>query len=338
MHPKIWKLFFISFIIFLSPNLAFSQGIPQGIKVVTTIKPIHSIISSLTQNISIPEFIVDGFTSEHGYILRPTDIQKLSEANMVVWVGETVDPFIMSYIKQAPKNQLIINLHNIPGINLLKIRSGGVWEAHEHHDCTENIHEDDHDEENPFEEHVHDHNCSDITEIYDGHIWLDPDNAKTIAIYLAEELTKLDPLNKAVYSKNLTMFLQQTTSVAISIKNQLAPYKKTPLLVGHDAYQYYERYFQLNIIGSITIVPEEIISAKRLKEIQQKIARYPHVCVFQEPQHTNPKWLQVLSTTNNISLGTLDPIGAEIHAGPGLYFELLQKIALSIIECSPSNH
>ncbi|MBL8687360.1 MAG: zinc ABC transporter substrate-binding protein, partial [Alphaproteobacteria bacterium] len=114
--------------------------------------------------------------------------------------------------------------------------------------------------------------------------------------------------------------------------------KKTPLLVGHDAYQYYERYFDLNIIGSITIVPEEIISAKRLKEIQQKIARYPHVCVFQEPQHTNPKWLQALSTTNNISLGTLDPIGAEIQAGPGLYFGLLQKIALSIIECSPSNH
>ncbi|MBL8687226.1 MAG: zinc ABC transporter substrate-binding protein, partial [Alphaproteobacteria bacterium] len=166
MRPQVWKLFFIFFIIFLSPNLVFSQSIPQGIKVVTTIKPIHSIISSLTQNISIPEFIVDGYMSEHGYILRPTDIQKLSDANMVVWVGETVDPFIVSYIKHAPKNQLIINLHKIPGINLLKIRSGGVWEALEHHDdCTENIHEDDHDEENHPEEHVHDHNCSDTTEI-----------------------------------------------------------------------------------------------------------------------------------------------------------------------------
>src|SRR5207253_1959120 len=64
----------------------------------------------------------------------------------------------------------------------------------------------------------------------------------------------------------------------------LVPIAAKPYVVFHDAFQYFERRYGLNVVGSISINPEVPPSAKRLTELRRKIRSLGAVCVFAEPQ------------------------------------------------------
>ncbi|MBL0337870.1 MAG: zinc ABC transporter substrate-binding protein [Rhodospirillaceae bacterium] len=148
------KFIFTIFIgIALLNNPTYGQNPPN---VVISIKPIHSLISFLMQGIKEPQVIVDGFLSEHEYYLKPSDIRKLEQAQLVIWVGNTIDPFMYSYVKNARHTQIIIKVQDIPGLSLFSLRQGGVWDQHDH--CQEDDHHADHAEEMDHHELDENHN------------------------------------------------------------------------------------------------------------------------------------------------------------------------------------
>lgn len=329
------KFIFTIFIgIALLNNPTYGQNPPN---VVISIKPIHSLISFLMQGIKEPQVIVDGFLSEHEYYLKPSDIRKLEQAQLVIWVGNTIDPFMYSYVKNARHTQIIIKVQDIPGLSLFSLRQGGVWDQHDH--CQEDDHHADHAEEidrhelgeNHHDTCVHD---DEAQETIDGHLWLDPQNAKIIATYISNQLMAMDPKNQSVYTKNLDKLKIRLDAIDQVITKNLAPYQGKPILVAHDAYQYFEKRYHLSVVGSVTLTPGEALSIKRLRDILDKISAYPQICIFQEPQFNNQKLAGILSTPKtNVKIGMLDPIGANIDTSPELYFSLLKNITQAVIDC-----
>ena len=153
-----------------------------------------------------------------------------------------------------------------------------------------------------------------------------------MAAAIAKALIAADPANGDLYRANKAALDQRLEALSAEITADIAAVKDAPFIVFHDAYQYMERRFGLNTVGSITVSPELQPGAARLREIHEKIGELNARCVFAEPQF-EPRLVRTVVEGTAAKTGTLDPLGADLKDGPDLYFELMRRNADSLRTC-----
>jgi zinc transport system substrate-binding protein len=284
-------------------------------EVVVSIKPIHSLVASIMKGISEPELILKGAGSPHTYQMKPADAEVLQTADIVFWVGPEFEKFLEKPIESLASDAKIVELESAPGLTTLPMREGGAFEPH-----------DDGDEDHAHEGEGHDH------EEIDAHIWLNTGNAKALSKTIAGVLSEADPANAPRYNANLAALEGELDALSAELKATVAPVKDRPIVVFHDAYQYFEKEAGIRVAGSITVSPETLPGAARISEIHEKLKTLGASCVFAEPQF-EPKLVNVVIEGTSAKTGTLDPEAATLNPGPNLYFELMRGIAGSIKAC-----
>ena len=288
------------------------------IKVVTTIKPVHSLVSGVMDGVSNPTLIIEGSSSPHNFSLKPSHAKMLEEADIVFWIGEDLESFMEKPLNSLAKNAVQISFMDLKSIKKLKFR-----EMNDHDD-----HDDHHGHEDEDDDSSHDgHNHGE----FDAHIWLDPVNAKVMISEIAHELSELDPSNKSNYEKNAEKMISSFDNL-IDRVSTIVP-NNPSFIVFHDAYQYFENRFNIKSAGALTLNPEVLPGAKQIAEIQELIEHDNVKCIFSEPQY-NPKIIEMLSADMKVSTSVLDPLGADINAGPKMYNNLILQIANSLKDCS----
>ena len=100
----------------------------------------------------------------------------------------------------------------------------------------------------------------------------------------------------------------------------------------HDAYQYFEKRFDIDVVGALTVNPEILPGAKQLTEIRHEIKHEKVKCLFSEPQF-NPSIAKAIAKDTGVKIAVLDPLGAKLDASKDLYFQLIKNIALSFKNC-----
>lgn len=285
-------------------------------KVMASIMPVHSIVAAVMGETGSPELIFRGTVSEHTAALTPKQLAALGAADLMFMVGPSIEVRLGQLSgSEAANGKAFTMLAEAPGISRLKIRAGGAWEAH------------DHDEEEHGEEEHEEGVAS-----YNGHIWLSPANAKAMAREIAQQLGAVDKDNAALYAANAEAFNASVDKAAAAIAERLAPVKDRPFIVFHDAYPYFEEAFGLAAVGSISDASGHSPSAKRIGEIQAKIAETGAVCVFREPQF-DARFAETVVEGSGARLGVLDAIGANFAPGPGAYVQLMISLAESANRC-----
>jgi len=209
------------------------------------------------------------------------------------------------------------------GIEHLSIRDNEAWELHDHHDDEKH---DDHDKHAQKDEHD-DHKSKD-----DVHIWLDPENAIKIIKKVNTELSFFFPENAKIYDENATKIINKIKSLKKQLKKELLPIKEKPYIVFHDAYQYFEKTFGLNAVGSIALEDDIASSPKQISFIKNKIIKSKASCVFQEPQFDN-KLVKTVIEGTQAKIGTLDPLGFGIKEKEDFYLQLLRNMSKNLKEC-----
>jgi len=277
-------------------------------KVVVSIKPIHALVAGVMQGVAQPALLVQGGGSPHGYVLRPSDARLLASADLVIWVGHTLESFLEKPLATLAREARQLELTAVFRDRLLPFRSGHNWESHdtdqaEHHHAQGEL--------NP-------------------HLWLNPQLAKQIVDRVAATLSTIDPSNQAVYRHNAKQLQRRLDDLDRQLANKLKPVQTTPYIVFHDAYQYFEMAYGLNAVGSITINPERMPGARRISEIRNKIKKMNARCVFSEPQF-EPRLVATITEGTAARTGILDPLGAELPAGPESYFVLLNDMADNLL-------
>ena len=121
-------------------------------------------------------------------------------------------------------------------------------------------------------------------------------------------------------------------NLVAEVDAELEPVKGRGYIVFHDAYQYFEKRFGVSAVGSITVSPEVLPGAERVRELQEKVRDIDATCVFSEPQF-EPKLVTTITENTNAGTGVLDPLGASIDNGPELYFTLIRNMAKSLKDC-----
>ncbi|SIQ57530.1 zinc transport system substrate-binding protein [Rhizobium sp. RU35A] len=323
-------------ILLASASLVVATAAHAAPDVVVSIKPIHSLVASVMQGVAEPKLIVDGAASPHTYSMKPSNAKAVADADIVFWVGPTMEAFLDKPLDALGGKAMVVALGDAPGLEKLTFREGGPFEAHDdgdeqgegHDRVTEKAHHDDHGHD-AHEAHAHEGHSH---EGFDTHLWLDPENAKAMVKEIEARLVAADPANVAIYTRNTLALLKRIDALDVEIAATVAPVKNKPFIVFHDAYQYFEHHYGVKVAGSITVSPETAPGAERLKEIKAKIAGLGATCVFAEPQFT-PKLINVVTEGTRAKSGVLDPEGATLKAGPDLYFELMRTIATSLNDC-----
>ena len=295
--------------------------------VVTSIKPIHSLVSAVMQGVGEPSLLIDGAGSPHNYSLKPSQAKELQKANLIFWIGHDLEAFLESSIENIAPQAVSVPLMKSHGIKTLPFREGASFDAHDHdHDKHEEHDHDKHDEHGHDKHDEHDHGE------FDPHVWLDPNNAKILVAEIEEQLTKVYPKHADAFANNANTITKEIDALIDEINIELTDVKSKGYIVFHDAYQYFERRFDMSAVGSVTVSPEVMPGANRIRKLQQKVKRLEAICVFSEPQF-EPKLVSTITENTRAGSGVLDPLGAAIEKGPQLYFKLIRNMALSLKEC-----
>lgn len=301
----------LAFLLLLSLSLpARSAEVPR---VVATIAPLHSLVAGVMEGVGEPHLLVPGGASPHTYALRPSDARALAQANLLVWVGPGLEGFLAKPLA-AQRPARLVTLSDLPDIVRLPARKGGAWEGH-------GTDADDHD-------HGHGAHGHDI----DFHLWLDPANARVLTAAVAQALSDLDPERAEHYRANRERVLADLGTREERVRQMLAPVGNRPFVVFHDAYHYFEQRFGLRPAGSVTVDPERRPGAKRVAAIRAKLRDLGVRCVFSEPQF-QASLVDVVIEDTEARHGVLDPLGVDLAPGPGLYGELLERLAQSLAGC-----
>lgn len=307
-----WWLKLLSMLLLCGPL----DGIAAESRVAASIKPVHSLVAGVMQGVGEPTLLVPGGASPHEYSLRPSDLRAIGEARVVFWIGPDLETFLVKPLANVADRVRAVALMEAAELVVLPLREGGAWEPHAHG-------HGDHDRG-----HKHDRGHVD----YDAHVWLDPVNAVAMVRQIVATLGESDPDRRADYARNGAALIERLDQLNQRLSMELQPIQDRPYIVFHDAYQYFERRYGLNAVGSVVLQPEQRPGARRVAEIQKRIRDLQARCVFSEPQF-QPTLVETISVGSDARKGVLDPLGVELTGGPEAYFQLLKNLADSLREC-----
>jgi zinc transport system substrate-binding protein len=274
-------------------------------KVVATIPPVHSLAAMVMEGTGFPRLLLSGGETPHSYSLRPSQSRMLASADIVVRVGDGLEGFLKKPLRALAGRAKIIELDDIPGIITYQNRAG---------------HDDDR-----GDHHGHGHGI-------DPHLWLHTGNAIAAIAEIARVLSKADPENAPLYAGNSARASIRLRALKLEIDRLVAPVRKRPYFVFHDAWQYFEKEFSLRGGGAIAVSPERKPGARRLVDIRARIRATGARCVFAEPQFP-PALVKTVIRGTAATLSTLDPLGVGLTRGPGLYPQLMRNLAKGIVSC-----
>jgi len=279
--------------------------------VVTSIRPLGFIASAIADGVTPTEVLLPDGASPHDFALRPSDIQRLRDAELVVWVGPDMEAFLTKSLTQVAANKQL-SISELASVQPLLMKGD----------------DDDHEHEHEANESGHDHHHGE----YNMHLWLSPEVAKVTAIAIHDRLLELMPQKKDKLDANLRQFEDQLAQTDKNLVKMLTPVQGRGYFVFHDAYGYFEKHFGLSPLGHFTVNPEIQPGAQRLHQIRTQLVEQKAVCVFAEPQF-RPAVINAVAKGTKVRSGTLDPLGTGIALGKDSYGNFLTALSNQYVSC-----
>ncbi|MFT7371341.1 MAG: zinc transport system substrate-binding protein [Oleiphilaceae bacterium] len=320
MYQKILVSALLSFGV---PISAFSAQLASPL-VVVDIAPLHSLVSQVMEGVGKPDLLIPAEASPHQYSLLPSQVKSLSNAAVVFWMSESLTPWLEKTLDNVASSAQKIEMLNLEGTITHEFREGATFESHEKHDVADN--EDHHDDN----DHHSDHDGK------DPHAWLDPQNAKFWINSIRHTLSSQDPANAQIYKQNAEQASASIDALIKSSQEAIGNLGELNFIVFHDAYQYFEKRFNLSAAGAISLGDAEDPSPARIEKIRDTIKILGINCVFTEPQYNLGLVNSVFEGTNISSVAIMDPLGASIPEGKDHYQNLIQGMLNSLKQCKQS--
>ncbi|WP_082805285.1 zinc ABC transporter substrate-binding protein [Pseudomonas sp. BMS12] len=296
--PRLFALLFISLL---------SLAAQAEVRVLTSIKPLQLIAAAVQGDLGQPEVLLPPGASPHHFALRPSDMRRVQEVDLLYWIGPDMENFLPRVLASREKPSIAVQ--DLAGLTLRRFgQEKGGEGAHEHHD----------------EEHDHDHRPGSL----DAHLWLLPANARVIATRMAADLSAADPTNAARYQANLQAFAGRLEALDARLKLRLAPLAGQPFFVFHQAFDYFESAYGLQHVGVFSAASEVQPGARHVAQMRAALKAAGPSCVFSEPP-LRPRLAQTLSEGLPVRLAELDALGAKAQS----YEQLIDDLGAGLAGC-----
>ncbi|MEZ5755747.1 MAG: zinc ABC transporter substrate-binding protein [Paracoccaceae bacterium] len=327
----------------ISPAVAsLALGLPalaEVPRVITDIHPVHALVAQVMGDLGSPDLLLERGASAHDFQLRPSQAANLADADLVVWIGPELTPWLDRALDGLGEGSARLALLDTPGTLTRAFSEDGAHGAEDAHDHAAPMVDADHDhdshdhegQDHAAEEAGHDHGHS--HEGTDPHAWLDPANAQVWLAAIATELSRLDADNAATYAANADAAIARIAALDTDIAAILAPAQGKPLVVYHDAYGYFAAHYGLSVFGSVALGDATSPGAARLADLRAGVEGESRLCLFPEAQH-DPALVQQLAEGTKATLGkALDPNGSLQDPGPDAFDGMMRSLATTIADC-----
>lgn len=282
--------------------------------IIADIPATGSLVQQVLGDLGEVRVLLPSGGNEHHHQIRPSDAAALQDADLLVWIGPELTPWL-ARSAESLTNGISLPLLDWPGTQVLHYAEA----AHDDHAEDEHAHDD----------HAgHDHHGT-----ADPHAWLDPQNGRLWLLAIAETLAKADPDNAATYAANAEAGAARIDEVAAAVTAKLAPVAHERFVVFHDAYGYFTGSFGLEPAVPVAIGDATTPSAARLSAIRATITAEAVTCAFPEAGQ-DPALINSLIDGTAIRLGAeLAPTGSDQPMGAGLYTGIFEGMGETISAC-----
>ena len=308
--------------VFATAALMSSTALADVPNVVVDIAPVHSLVARVMQDVGAPDLIIRSGASPHDYRLRPSEAKALQDANLVIWMGKELTPWMEDAVKTLSTEAAILTLLEKDETALLEFRESVLFEEHDHDDHSDKEHAETEDQDH--DEHAHG--------AHDPHAWLSPENAKIWLNLIAAQLSTADPDNASTYFVNAAAAVTEIDTLMADVSTMLDPIRGNSFIVFHDAYQYFETVFEFPASGAISLGDATDPSPARIARVQDRIQEQKVQCVLAEPQFKKGLVVTVLEGTD-AKTSIIDPLGVALEPGPALYPQLIRNMAKTLVDC-----
>lgn len=309
-----------------STSLLLTLGLLLGplahadVRVLTSIKPLQLIAAAVQDGVGQPEVLLPPGASPHHYALRPSDVRRVRDVDLLYWIGPDMETFLPRVLESRDKPQVAVQ--DLPGMTLRRFGDSHAEHEHDHDDHGHEAHEHD------ALGHDHDHRPGSL----DAHLWLLPANARVIAARMAADLAKVDAANAGRYATNLQAFEARLDALDARIRPQLTQLADKPYFVFHEAYDYFEAAYGLKHAGVFSVLAEVQPGARQVAAMRQSLQQAGPSCVFSEPP-LRPRLAETLTAGLPVTLAELDALGGALPNTANAYEQLLENLANGLTEC-----
>ena len=331
----------------LITGLVAGPALAEPPAVVADIAPVHALLSQVMDGVATPQLLLEQNADPHAVQLRPSQARMLAGADLLVWVGPELSPWLEGIVGTEGTEDLVLTA--LPETHLRTFGGedadhgddaghddhGGADEAdHEHEDDGDHDHagatgaDETQADETQAEEAGHDHAHTGV----DPHVWLSTGNARAWLGVFAETLAARDPENAAAYRANAQDAVAELDALDARIAARLAAHQGAEIVTFHAAFGYFTEAFGIEVVGSVRPGDASAPSAAALDALRDLVAEHGVECAFAEPAY-DPGLLDTIAGGTGLRIGTLDATGSTQVPGPGQYAATLEGIAVAIAEC-----
>jgi zinc transport system substrate-binding protein len=318
------RLFSLGSLLLLT--LLSSSAALAEVRLLTSIKPLQLIAAAVQDGLGQPDVLLPPGASPHHYALRPSDVRRVREADLLYWIGPDLESFLPRVL--AGRNKPAVATQDLAGLHLRHF--GDSHADHDEHDQDHHEHDehDEHDEHKVADQHDHDHRPGSL----DAHLWLLPANARVIAAQMAADLASADPVNAARYQANAQAFGERLSALDQRLQTRLSGVVGKPYFVFHEAYDYFEAAYGLKHAGVFSILGEVQPGARHVAAMRTRLQQAGPSCVFSEPP-LRPRLAETLSAGLPVTLAELDAMGGALPVDAKGYEALLENLANELAGC-----
>jgi zinc transport system substrate-binding protein len=265
LGKAIFLFFLSSFLILILFGVQTQNSVAtKKIRVVTSVFPLFDFAQAVSGERGEVSLLLPPGAEIHTWQPRPSDIIRLSSADLFIYIGADLEPWLYDLLRSV-KNPDLRVLEASSGIPLID-EEGTAHEGHEHEG--EGI---------VHSEQEHEHGAR------DPHIWLDFKIDQIIVAKIATALSEMDPEGSSIFERNASAYKERLKGLDQKFKDGLKDcVHRTIILGGHAAFGYLARSYNLHQISIYGLSPDSRPTPKKLVEVVELAKKYRIKVIFFE--------------------------------------------------------
>lgn len=280
-------------------TLASDKG--AKLKIVTTIKPISMLVSAVVgDKAEIIQLIPDN-ASPHRYSLKPSDIKKLKQADLIFRIDDTFE-VLLNKVFDNYATENLYPVSKFDGLHLLQVVR------------------------KPNNINFKEYKTNDL------HLWTSPKNAKQIVNRIADLLMQSDPLYAAEYKANRDAFIQNLNVESEKLKAVLKKHAEKKYIVFHNSWQYFAESYGLQMPIFINTQEGIMSGAKTIRTIKNRIKEERIGCIFTDI-NVNYSILETVREGSEINHAEIDVLASRLSIDKYTYIKWLQNMGSTVDTC-----
>jgi len=245
-------------------------GTPAGeagkVKVIATLFPLYDFARAIGQDRVKVSLLLPPGVEAHSFEPRPSDIVGISGADLFIYTGRFMEPWVDQVLKGITNPNLKI-VDASAGIQLLTEASEADEDQAGHKDGAAD------------EGGGHRHGRAGV----DPHIWLDLANAEKIVDTIARGLVQVDSAHRELYLRNADEYEKRLAALDARFRSELSRCPKREFVHGgHFTFGYLARRYNLTYVAALGFTPDSQPSSRQLAALAKQIKDHGLKYVFYE--------------------------------------------------------